>query len=85
MMVGIGVGVLVVLGDILELLVADVAVERTESLTDLGLDGDTTGDRVLEEDELGKERYSLVLGQTSRARRCSSVSFCWRSESSSRR
>ena len=56
MVVGIGVGVLVVLGDILKLLVADVAVERTEGLADLGLDGDTTGDGVLGQNELGKER-----------------------------
>lgn len=47
MVVRVGVGVFVVLGDVLELLVADGAVEWAEGCAEFRLDGGATGDSVL--------------------------------------
>lgn len=46
--VGVRVGMLVVLSDVLELLVADRTVEWTEGAADFGLEGSTAGDGVLQ-------------------------------------
>lgn len=44
MVVRVGVGVFVVLGDVLELFVAELAVEGAEDGGDFGLDGGFLGD-----------------------------------------
>jgi len=80
--------VFVILGDVLELFVADGAVKRPKDLRYLSLESDATGNTSLWAVQMMS--YKLYVNEkdetlASLALRCSSVSFRWRSESNSRR